>query len=176
MTYNEGQTDGNYLVPLILLVMFVGIAPLLAQPSYLKSRERTRRRCCYCNIKQISTAIELYEVETGQRVPRLDSKLLEKLHKKGLLETVPNDPGNGPNTSANYELIKGTVYCKYHGGITSDGLVKKYYVDNTSFFKGDNLPLLAFIASSLALCLEVLRVSYRWVSLIASGRVKFTLY
>ena len=114
-------------------------------------------------------------MEEGIRATRLDSKLFEELQKKGLLQSIPDDPGNGPNTSSNYELIKGEVYCKYHGGITNDGLVKKYYVDNTSIFKGENLPLFSFIAAMLALCLEVLRVFFRWMFFLAKSRIKFTL-
>lgn len=97
----------------------VGALAAIAVPNFRRARRRASFRACYANQKTLAGAIEMYNLDYNLNVQKLDRALLEKLVSDGYLQSIPDDPGQGEGSWANYYLTETTngIACKAHGDI-----------------------------------------------------------
>ena len=97
----------------------VGVLAAIAVPNFKAARERANWRACFANQKTIIGATEMYNLDKNKRVTEITPALLEELKTAGYLQSVPNDPGQGEGTAANYIATPGGngISCKMHGSV-----------------------------------------------------------
>ena len=111
------QDNSNYLVPIVIMLV-ISTLLAIAVPGFTKARERANQRACYANQKTLAGAIEMYELDhPGKNIKMIDMDLLVELKQKGYLTNLLEDPGAGPNSELNYELVGKTMFCLRHGSI-----------------------------------------------------------
>ncbi len=79
---------------------------------------RPVRRGCFANQKTIAGAIEMYNLDFNQAVDVIPWEVLKQY---GYLQSIPDDPGEGPGSRENYLLVDGRVFCLRHGTIQGSG-------------------------------------------------------
>lgn len=79
--------------------------------------ELTDAQRCYLNEHWIAGAIEMYCLDNNVKVDAITPELLAKLVERGYLETLPEDPGQGPGTAGHYGFTPdgNGVTCAVHG-------------------------------------------------------------
>jgi competence protein ComGC len=104
-----------------LAASLVGIALLsgIAVPNFKAARERSNTRACYANQKTVVGAVEMYNLDKNTKVDRLTPEFWKLLKGGGYLQSVPADPGEGPQSTHHYELTAdgNGIRCLTHGGI-----------------------------------------------------------
>lgn len=108
------------------VVVSMGLAGLIvvtlasvAVPNFKAARERANTRACYANQKTVVGAMEMYNLDKNTKRGRLDATFFHALKSGGYLQSVPQDPGQGPGSSGHYhESNEGNgIACKIHGAI-----------------------------------------------------------
>ena len=136
---NPGQGDGNgkkkqaWIIPCIVgcAIIFglsscagIGIFAAIAVPNFRKARNRANQRACFANQKTLAGALEMYNLDNNVDDSELNEEMLKKLQNGGYLQRIPNDPGQGENTSHHYLKINYTgadgrptwrIFCTHHG-------------------------------------------------------------
>ncbi|MBI4865034.1 MAG: hypothetical protein HY815_32965 [Candidatus Riflebacteria bacterium] len=120
----HGSVDGSVKGTLAMpgaSAPFMGGQPV---SSMFGNMDSSNQRACFANQKVIAGAIEMYALDKNTKVTEINRGLLDTLKKDGYLMSVPSDPGQGPDSSANYYMVPtgNGVACKVHGDI--GGLVK----------------------------------------------------
>jgi hypothetical protein len=82
--------------------------------------ERAFLRACFATQRTLTAALEMYELDHGTRVDDLDAPTLEAFRDQSYLQTIPTDPGVGPESTENYFLYRAPrgrpqVMCLRHG-------------------------------------------------------------
>ena len=123
MKKRNQRRRGFTLIELMIVIAIIGVLAAIAVPNFRRARERANQRACYANQKTIAGALEMYNLDNNTSVTQLDLTLLKTLVSAGYLQSVPHDPGQGGEATAeDYKLTEGTegqgmVYCTAHGGI-----------------------------------------------------------
>ncbi|MBI4864929.1 MAG: hypothetical protein HY815_32420 [Candidatus Riflebacteria bacterium] len=103
------------------IAVLCGLAVLVAVPNYraARSREVSPRRTCYWNQKTIAGAIEMYNLDKNTRRTFLDANLWRALQSGGYMQSLPQHPGDGPDSHGNYSWTgEGNgITCRVHGSI-----------------------------------------------------------
>lgn len=104
---------------LTLAVLAIGLLASIAIPNFQAMRSRESPRSCYANQKTIVGAIEMYNLDKNTKRTTLDGAFFQALKSGGYLQSIPQDPGQGPGTSSNYLTTdtKNGIKCTVHGGI-----------------------------------------------------------
>lgn len=91
----------------------------IAVPGFKGARERANTRACYANQKTIIGALEMYSVDVRKGPRTLSPGMLQQLKSDGFLQWIPQDPGQGPGTSGNYQSTPTAngISCRVHGAI-----------------------------------------------------------
>lgn len=106
-------------------IALIGVASAIAIPNFRAARLKANRRACFANQKVIAGATEKYNLEHNTNIKKLDRPFLEKLQKEGYLQNIPDDPGQGDGSWANWYFTDESsngIACKVHGSI--DGTIK----------------------------------------------------
>lgn len=83
--------------------LLLGMLGAIAIQPYPRRSERANTRACYANQKTVLGAIEMYDLDhRTHRVP-LDAAFFTALKSGGYLQSMPQDPGEGPGTSGHYQ-------------------------------------------------------------------------
>ncbi|MBQ3643130.1 MAG: hypothetical protein II961_00905 [Candidatus Riflebacteria bacterium] len=99
----------------IYLVGFLGFLLLGPSPYYVKCGRRSYRdKACYSNIRVITGAVEMYNMDHETFMENLDEDLLVK---DGYLKTKQPRPETACNYRGSDLTGSGTVYCDYHGDL-----------------------------------------------------------
>ncbi len=104
-------------VTLVFLVVVGFIMSAITIPGFSRARMRANERACYANQKKIAAAIEMNSLDKGPPVVALDEETVAWFQKKGYIQRIPNDPGQGRNSSSNYILCNNEIVCLVHGSI-----------------------------------------------------------
>ena len=107
------------LFELALVLTILGVLSAMAVPNFGTNRERLNTRACYANQKTIAGAMEMYNLDKNTKRTQLDAAWFTALHSGGYLQTLPQDPGQGGGTSANYQATDtgSGIKCITHGTI-----------------------------------------------------------
>ncbi|MBI3894067.1 MAG: hypothetical protein HY303_21320 [Candidatus Wallbacteria bacterium] len=91
--------------------------PTTASRPSPPSGAAAQAQACYENQARIARAVELYNRDHNTKSQRLDPDFLRELVASGYLQTVPDDPGQGPGTSGHYVFTDSGngVKCTVHG-------------------------------------------------------------
>jgi hypothetical protein len=102
-----------------MLFVVGGFAYLLGEPRYHRPRARSLTRACYANQKTVVGAMEMYNLDKNTKRTTLDAAFFLSLKSGGYLQSIPQDPGEGPGTSGNYKDTSANngIKCVLHGSI-----------------------------------------------------------
>lgn len=105
------------VLEILIVVMIIGVLAAIATPKFSAARPRANTRACYANQKTIVGAIEMYNLDRNTKRTVLDASFYTSLRSGGYLQSIPQDPGQGPGTSANYAMTSelNGIKCKVHG-------------------------------------------------------------
>ena len=111
--------QGFTLIELMIVIAIIGVLAAIAVPNFRAARERANSRACYANQKTVVGAMEMYNLDKNTKRTTLDPGFFTSLKSGGYLQSIPQDPGQGPGTSANYkESTSGNgIQCTIHGAI-----------------------------------------------------------
>lgn len=90
-------------------------------PGLQRAIEKRNKRACFANQKTIAGAIEMYNLDFRTAVKTLDRAQMEELIDKGYMRSLPQDPGQGADSSENYyftDASRNGVACKVHGNFS----------------------------------------------------------
>ena len=112
------RRTGVSLIELFIVAAIIGVLAAIAVPSHPHTRERANTRACYANQKTVVGAIEMYNLDKNTKRTTLDAAFFVALKSGGYLQSIPQDPGQGPGTSGNYhETAVESIGCRVHGTI-----------------------------------------------------------
>jgi type II secretory pathway pseudopilin PulG len=107
-----------YLKVLLVLGLLVGGAAAVLVPNFLRAQNRGQFTACKANLKNLSTALEMYASDHGGLYPRKLDLLVTA--PQSYLRQIPTCPAAGKATYAYDWDVKPdrfTVFCRgdYHG-------------------------------------------------------------
>ncbi len=108
---------GFTLIELMIVIAIIGVLAAIAVPNFRAARERANIRACYANQKTIAGAVEMYNLDFNQNLTTIP---WTELKTAGYLQSIPTDPGAGPNSNSNYTLTGNSgdgISCSVHGSI-----------------------------------------------------------
>jgi competence protein ComGC len=109
----------------LVLTAAAGVLAAVAVPNFKHARDRANFRACYANQKTILGATEMYNLDKNTKQKELTPQFFQALKKDGYLQSIPSDPGQGPDSSASYYFTPrgegGGIACKVHGSV--DGAI-----------------------------------------------------
>ena len=110
---------GFTLIELMIVIAIIGVLAAIAVPNFKAARERANTRACYANQKTVVGAMEMYNLDKNTKRTALDAGFFTSLKSGGYLQSIPQDPGQGPGTSGNYkESTSGNgITCTIHTSI-----------------------------------------------------------
>lgn len=104
----------------VVMTAVVGVLAAIAVPNFKAARERANNRACFANQKTLVGATEMYNLDKNTKVTQLTVQFLQELKTGGYLQSIPQDPGQGPGTEGNYYFTEESpngIACKVHGSI-----------------------------------------------------------
>lgn len=84
-----------------------------------KVRYSARQKACFSNIRVITGAVEMYNMDNDIKIQELNDSAIEILVKNNYLKSKPEPPEINKciYTSEGDLVMDGFVYCKYHGDL-----------------------------------------------------------
>jgi len=112
------RLHGFTLIELMIVIAIIGVLAAIAVPNFKAARERANTRACYANQKTVAGAMEMYNLDKNTKRTDL-SGMWSALKSGGYLQSVPNDPGSGTGSSAQYSYTGSGngVKCGVHSTI-----------------------------------------------------------
>jgi competence protein ComGC len=107
------------LTSLLIVLFILGGLAAISVPNFRSARERANTRACFANQKTIAGAVEMYNLDSNCCRTDIGMQFLAELVKGGYLQSVPVDPGLGPNSGSNYYFTEdgNGIACRIHGTI-----------------------------------------------------------
>jgi competence protein ComGC len=96
------------------IIVIAVILALIATPNFRYSRQRSSGRTCLANLKTISNALEMYELDHGRPLALNNRNTLAKLVKQGYLINIPECP-EYPGQDVYRAHSGNKPYCIHHG-------------------------------------------------------------
>jgi hypothetical protein len=106
-------------VRIAVVVFSLALALVQVHLSRPRHMTRSKTRACFANQKTLLGAVEMYNLDKHTRRTHLDAAFLSDLCAGQYLQSLPEDPGQGPNSVANYRISPGGtgITCTAHGPI-----------------------------------------------------------
>ena len=113
------KRQGFTLIELMIVIAIIGVLAAIAVPNFKAARERANTRACYANQKTVVGAMEMYNLDKNTKRTTLDAGFFTSLKSGGYLQSIPQDPGQGPGTSTDYAAtsVNNGIKCNVHGPI-----------------------------------------------------------
>lgn len=104
------------LVEIVIVCLIIAVLVGLASPAYERYKRYSFSRTCYVNQKTVSQALQAYNLDRNEKRADYPDVMLV-LSSTGYIRVVPQDPGGGAGSSANYQptSINFGITCKTHG-------------------------------------------------------------
>ena len=117
--FKTARRQGFTLIELMIVIAIIGVLAAIAVPNFKAARERANTRACYANQKTVVGAMEMYNLDKNTKKTSLDPAFFTALKSGGYLQSVPQDPGQGVGTSANYVATESNngIKCSVHSSI-----------------------------------------------------------
>ena len=87
------KRSGFTLIELMIVIAIIAILAAVLVPNMVRARSRGQLTACTSNLRNIGTAVEMYNVDAKGRYPLLLSDLTPKY-----LKTIPECPTAGSDT------------------------------------------------------------------------------
>ena len=119
--FSPNRERAKRLLELGIVLAMLGCTAAIMIRNVQASRQRGRRgpRACYANQKTVVGAIEMYNLDKNTKRTVLDESFFTALRSGGYLQSLPQDPGEGPDSWSHYQTT-GTgngIRCVQHGSI-----------------------------------------------------------
>ena len=121
---NNKNNKGFTLIEFIILIAIIGVLAAMAMPNHSRRGSAgARRKACASNIRVISGAVEMYNMDSKESMIYLD---LNKLVEGKYLKTMPSSPETGckyysigdiSQLDDMHEDEKGLIFCEFHGDL-----------------------------------------------------------
>ncbi len=97
------QQRGFTLVEMIVVVAIIAMLVLILVPNFVRARAQAQTASCMMNIKEVATALELYQADNN-RYPTASNQVLDGSDPNLLpyIKQVPVDPVAGPGSYYEY--------------------------------------------------------------------------
>lgn len=98
----------------VFILFAVGIIFTMAYPNFKVARTKAREKACFSNIRVLSGAVEMYNMDNATVMKSLDINTLVKQH---YIKEVPEKPEPECEYESKGDLSEenGIIYCKFHG-------------------------------------------------------------
>ncbi|MBI2252054.1 MAG: prepilin-type N-terminal cleavage/methylation domain-containing protein [Armatimonadetes bacterium] len=124
----EKNSKGFTLIELMIVIAIIAILAAILVPNFIRARAQGQVTACKSNLKNISTALEMYSTDSKGRYPTTLGTLVSNY-----LRAVPTCPSAGSDTyTAGYTSVQSpdgfTVWCTgtYHSGVGSGANMPQY--------------------------------------------------
>ena len=108
MKKNIHRPCGFTLIEIMIVVGIIGLLVAIALPNFIKSRATSQQNSCINNLRQISSAIEQWAMETGQAAgapaPNLATDLTPYIQLNSD-RAIPTCPAGGSYTIYNVSAV-----------------------------------------------------------------------
>jgi competence protein ComGC len=106
---------GFRLAELMIVMVIIAIMAAISIPNFRKSREQARDKACFANLRVLTGAVEMYNMDTDNPMNNLD---IDQLVQKKYLKAKPYPPESGCRYLSHGNLAEdGYVYCQLHGSL-----------------------------------------------------------
>jgi prepilin-type N-terminal cleavage/methylation domain-containing protein len=108
MKKNNHRPGGFTLIEIMIVVGIIGLLVAIALPNFIKSRATSQQNACINNLRQISSAIEQWAMETGQAAgapaPSVSTDLTPYVQLNSN-HSIANCPAGGSYTINNVSAV-----------------------------------------------------------------------
>jgi type II secretion system protein G len=109
---------GFTLIELMIVIAIIGVLAAIAVPNFQAARRKANSRACYANMKTISGALEMYNLDFNVNGSLQGSGAdgtevtYETLKAGGYLQSIPRHPGTNAMPQDVYTMNdKGVLQC-----------------------------------------------------------------
>lgn len=104
------RQQGFTLVEMMIVVAIIAILVAVLMPNFIRARAQAQTASCMMNLKEIATALELYQTD-NDRYPAATNQALDGSDASLLpyLKQVPVDPAAGPGEYYEYTVTNPTA-------------------------------------------------------------------
>ena len=104
---------GFTLIEMMIVVAIIAILVSILVPNFIRARAQAQTAACEANLKEIATALELYETD-NDRYPNSGTVDASNTDLSPYLKQTPVDPAAGPGTYYSYTVTNpGTSSASY---------------------------------------------------------------
>jgi competence protein ComGC len=109
---------GFRLAELMFVFAIIGILFAIATPNFRKAREQSREKACYANMRVLTGAVEMYNMDNPQQMRKLN---MNSLLKGKYLRHELYPPESGCRYESRGDLSGGGhIVCRLHGAVDAD--------------------------------------------------------
>ncbi len=99
---------GFTLIEMMIVVAIIAILASILVPNFVRARAQAQTAACEANLKEIATALELYQTD-NDRYPPSGTVNASNTDLQPYLKQVPVDPAAGPSAYYSYTVTNPTT-------------------------------------------------------------------
>ena len=132
------QSCLSILIQAIILCVITTCLTFMGLPNHFfrKPRASARQKACFSNIRVITGAIEMYNMDNNIKISVVNDNMLEELVRNKYLKSLPTLPESKCEYRSEGDVsANGYVYCEYHGDIEGKKSSEYYELNNEREFR-----------------------------------------